>query len=210
VDALLLPVTPGHPTLAEVEADPVRTNSRLGTYTNFVNLMDLCAVAVPAGRRDDGLPYGIQLIAPAFADQPLLDLAAAWCGEPVTSLAALPTVVVAGAHLSGLALNHALVSRGGRLMRRTRTAAGYRMLRVPDGMARPALVDGDGPARGFAVEVWELPSQGLGELLAEVGPPLRLGSVRLADGSISPGFVGDASSLIGAEDLSNLDGWRDA
>ena len=77
VDALLLPVTPGHPTLAEVAADPVGVNARLGTYTNFVNLLDLCAVAVPAGMRDDGLPFGVQLLAPAFADGPLLDLAAA-------------------------------------------------------------------------------------------------------------------------------------
>jgi allophanate hydrolase len=80
-DALLLPVTPGHPTLAEVAADPVGVNSRLGTFTNFANLLDLCAVAVPAGERDDGLPFGVQLIAPAFADRPLLDLAARWCGE---------------------------------------------------------------------------------------------------------------------------------
>jgi allophanate hydrolase len=208
VDALLLPVTPGHPTVAAVQADPVGTNSRLGTFTNFVNLLDLAAIAVPAGRRDDGLPYGVQLIGPAFSDPPLLDLASRWCGEPTPPVVAGPTVVVVGAHLSGLPMNGALVSRGGRLLRRTRTAAGYRMLRVPDGPPRPALVDGDGP--GFAVEVWELPAQGIGELAAEVAPPLRLGQVRLADGTTSLGFVGDPGLLVGAEDLSHLDGWRDA
>jgi allophanate hydrolase len=207
IDALLLPVTPGHPTLAEVAADPVGTNSRLGTFTNFVNLMDLCAAAVPAGLRDDGLPYGVQLIAPAFADEPLLDLASRWCGEVVPEAPPGPTVVVAGAHLSGLLLNERLVVRGGRLLRRTRTADAYRMLRVPTGVPRPALVPGD---RSFAVEVWELPAQGLGELLAEVGPPLRLGQVQLADGSSHVGFVGDAGLLHGAEDLSHLDGWREA
>ncbi|MGZ6803703.1 MAG: allophanate hydrolase-related protein, partial [Nocardioidaceae bacterium] len=171
---------------------------------------DLCAVAVPAGRRDDGLPYGVQLIAPAFADEPLLDLAALWCGEPVAPPQAGATVVVAGAHLSGLPLNRALVERGGRLRRRARTAGGYRMLRVPDGVPRPALVPGDGPERGFAVEIWELPEQGVGQLAAEVGPPLRLGQVRLADGTAALGFLGDAALLVGAEDLSHLDGWRDA
>jgi allophanate hydrolase len=210
VDALLLPVTPGHPTVAAVHADPVGVNSRLGTFTNFVNLMDLCAVALPAGRRDDGLPYGVQLIAPAFADEPLLDLASRWCGEPTAGVTAGATVVVAGAHLSGLPLHGALVARGGRLLRRARTAGGYRLLRVPDGVPRPALVAGDGPERGFAVEVWELPEQGIGQLAAEVGSPLRLGPVRLADGSASLGFLGDAASLAGAQDLSHLDGWRDA
>jgi allophanate hydrolase len=82
------------------------------------------------------------------------------------------------------------------------------MLRVPDGPPRPALVIGEGP--GFAVEVWELPSQGIGELAAEVGPPLRLGQVRLADGTSSLGFVGDPGLLAGAQDLSDHDGWRDA
>ena len=214
VDALLLPVTPGHPTHAAVAADPVGTNSRLGTFTNFVNLLDLCAVAVPAGRRADGLPYGVQLVAPAFADAPLLDLASLWCGEPIEAPPIQPgwqTVVAVGAHQSGLPLNALLVQRGGRLRRRSRTGAGYRMLRVPGtGVPRPALVGGDGPAEGFAVEVWELPAQGLGELAAEVGAPLRLGQVRLADGTTSLGWLGDAQLLTGAADLSHLDGWRSA
>lgn len=210
IDALLLPVTPGHPTVAAVKADPVGANSRLGTFTNFVNLLDQCAIAVPAGRRADGLPYGVQLIAPAFADQPLLDLASRWCGEQVPCLSTGPTVVVAGAHMSGLPLNGALVRRGGQLLRRSRTAGGYRLLRVPNGEPRPALVAGNGPDQGFAVEVWQLPSQGLGELLTEVGPPLYLGQVRLADGTTSTGFLGDATLLADAHDLSNVDGWRDA
>jgi allophanate hydrolase len=210
VDALLLPVTPGHPTVAAVHADPVGANSRLGMFTNFVNLFDQCAVAVPAGARDDGLPYGVQLIAPAFADQPLLDLAARWCGEPVAVPDPGVTVVVAGAHQSGLALNGLLVARGGRLLRRARTAGGYRLLRVPGGVPRPALVAGDGPERGFAVQVWQLPAHGLGELAAELGAPLRLGPVRLSDGSVSVGYLGDAASLAGAEDISGVDGWRDA
>jgi allophanate hydrolase len=205
VDALLLPVSPCHPTIAEVQADPVGANSRLGTYTNFVNLLDLCAVAVPAGRRDDGLPYGVQLIAPAFADEPLLDLASLWCGEPVVPPAVGSTVVVAGAHMSGLTLNAQLVSRGGRLLQRTRTASSYRMLAVPTGVPRPALVAG---SSSYEVEVWELPAQGLGELVALVGPPLRLGQVALADGASAVGFVGDEALLAGAEEL-HVTSWRD-
>jgi allophanate hydrolase len=206
IDALLLPVTPGHPTVAELAADPVGPNSRLGTYTNFVNLLDLCAVAVPAGRRDDGLPYGVQLIAPAFADDPLLDLASAWCDEPVPSPQPTSTVVVVGAHLSGLSLNYQLVSRGGTLHRRARTGSAYTMLRVPTGVPRPALVPG---TSSYDVEVWELPTQGLGELLDLVGPPLRLGQVALEDGTSAVGFLGDSSLLTGAEEL-HVRSWRDA
>lgn len=144
IDALLLPVTPCHPTLAEVAADPVGANSRLGTYTNFVNLLDLCAVAVPAGRRPDGLPFGVQLVAPAWADSPLLELAARWCGEASELPEPAPgraLLAVVGAHLSGLPLNPQLLALGGVLHRRTRTAGGYRLYALPGpGVPRPGLV----------------------------------------------------------------------
>lgn len=213
VDALLLPVTPGHPTLAQVAADPVGANARLGTYTNFVNLLDLCAVAVPAGRRADGLPFGVQLVAPAFADRPLLELAARWCGEPwVPSPPATgrTLVAVAGAHLSGLALNPQLVGLGGVLHRRARTAAGYRLYALPGpGVRRPGLVRaGDGPAGGIALEVWDLPHQGVGQLADLVPAPLGLGTVQLADGTGVLGFLAEAAGLPGAVDVSAAGGWR--
>jgi allophanate hydrolase len=207
---LLLPVTPGHPTHAEVAADPVGVNSRLGTYTNFVNLLDLCAIAVPAGRRADGLPFGVQLIAPAYADRPLLDLASAWCGETVAPQA-IPAgwslLAVCGAHLSGLPLNAQLVQVGGRLHQRARTAGGYRLYRLPgDGPARPGLVRaGDGPAEGIAVEVWSLPQQSVGALLGTVPSPLALGRVLLDDGTDVPGFVATTAD---GEDITAHGGWR--
>jgi allophanate hydrolase len=213
VDALLLPVTPGHPTLADVAADPVGVNSRLGTFTNFVNLLDLCAVAVPAGRRDDSLPFGVQLIAPAFADGPLLDLAARWCGEQERAAPVPPgwtLLAVCGAHLSGLPLNPQLVAWGGRLRIRARTAAGYRLFRLPGaGVPRPGLVNtGDGPAGGIAVEVWQLPQQAVGALLDAVPPPLGFGRVVLDDGSVVAGFTAPAEAVRDAADVSAFGGWR--
>jgi allophanate hydrolase len=217
IDALLLPVTPTHPTLAEVAADPVGVNSRLGTFTNFVNLLDLCAVAVPGVDTDAGLPFGVQFVAPAFADLPLLDLASGWAGEHLAEEVAPPagsgtaSLVLVGAHMSGLPLNGLVSGRGGRLLRRARTDSGYRMVRVPGpGVARPGLVAGEGPADGFAVEVWEVPLQTLGALAAEVSPPLRLGQVRLADGTSVLGYVGDDVALAAAEDVSEFGGWRAA
>jgi allophanate hydrolase len=131
-DSLLLPVTPGHPRLAEVAADPIGVNARLGRFTNFANLLDLAAVAVPAGQRPDGLPFGVQFVAPAFADAPLLDLAAAWCGEPV------PAVPVPAGHTllatAGRPLDPRLLGAGATLHCRDRTAAGEatQVWRVPD------------------------------------------------------------------------------
>jgi allophanate hydrolase len=213
VDALLLPVTPTHPTLAEVAADPVGVNSRLGTYTNFVNLLDLCAVAVPSGRRSDGLPFGTQLIAPAFADRPLLDLASRWCAEAFPAAQSLPAsveVAVVGAHLSGMALNHQLVSLGGALVRRARTSAAYRLYRLPGpGVPRPGLVrTGDGPADGLPVEVWELPLQGYATLQTMVPAPLGFGRLELSGGESVHGFVCEAYGVVGAEDITAHGGWR--
>ncbi len=208
-DALLLPVTPGHPTLGEVSADPIGVNARLGTYTNMVNLLDLCAVAVPAGERADGLPFGGQLIAPAFADRPLLDLAARWLGEPVAEPAVPPgrtLLAVAGAHLTGQPRNGDLVGVGGRLHSRVRTAGGYRMYRVPGPFPRPGLVRADGPDHGIEMELWDVPQQGLGLLLPTVAAPLALGQVELDDGTTVTGFV--ATDIDAAEDITSFGSWR--
>ena len=208
-DALLLPVTPGHPTHAEVAADPVGVNARLGTFTNMVNLLDLCAVAVPAGLRDDGLPFGVQLLAPAFADRPLLDLAARWLGELVEPPASRSLLAVAGAHLTGEPLNGSLVALGGRLHARARTAGGYRMYEVPGPLPRPGLVRAaGGPPGGLEVEVWDLPAAGLGELLPTVAAPLALGPVELDDGSVVPGFLTDPGGVDPAADITASGGWR--
>jgi allophanate hydrolase len=184
-------------------------NARLGAYTNMVNLLDLCAIAVPAGLRPDGLPFGVQLIAPAFADRPLLDLADRWTGgsgTPVPTDRAL--VAVAGAHLSGQPANGQLVGLGGRLHCRTRTAPGYRMYRVPGPFPRPGLVhDRTGPDEGLEVEVWELPHDGLGQLLQSIAPPLALGQVRLADATSVTGFLATGQLDVAAE-ITSYGGWR--
>lgn len=211
LDAILLPVTPGHPTLADVAADPIGVNARLGTFTNMVNLLDLCAIALPAGSRADGLPFGVQLIAPAFADRPLLELGARWVGEPEVPVQ-LPShralLAVAGAHLTGEPLNPGLVELGGRLHSRARTAGGYRMYRVPGPLPRPGLVRNDGPSDGIEVEVWDVPHQGIGVLLGTIAAPLGLGQVVLDDASVVLGFVADATGLGPAEDITPYQGWR--
>lgn len=179
----------------------------------MVNLLDLCAVAVPAGSRPEGLPFGVQLIAPAFADRPLLDLAARWSGEPAvqhsTELApGRVLLAVAGAHLTGQPLNGDLIELGGRLHARARTAAGYRMYRVPGPVPRPGLVRGGGPDTGIELELWELPSEGLGRLLSMIAEPLALGQVHLDDGTVVTGFVADASAIDVSTEIVGHGGWR--
>ncbi len=156
VDALLLPTAPLHPTLAQVAAEPLEVNARLGRYTNFVNLMDLAGLALPAGLRSDGLPFGVSLLAPAGSDERLLELGAVWTEEPAAGFSHPDALVlaVAGAHMSGLTLSWQLSDQGARPLERVRTAAHYRLFELPgDGVRRPGLIRVEGGGTGIEVEL---------------------------------------------------------
>ncbi|MFD7791893.1 allophanate hydrolase [Streptomyces sp. NPDC059759] len=199
-DALLLPTAPGHPTLAEVAADPLGSNARLGRFTNSTNLFDLAAVAVPAGRTPAGLPFGVMLIGPAFTDERLARIARSL--EPETRIA------VVGAHLSGQPLNPQLLSLGARLDRTTTTAPAYRLHALATTPPKPGLVHvGEGGA-AVETEMWSLPAEGLGRLLAALPRPMTLGSVELADGGHVPGFLCEPGALEGTPDITAYGGWR--
>jgi allophanate hydrolase len=216
VDVLMVPTAPGHPSFAEVDADPVGVNARLGTYTNFVNLLGWSALALPAGFTAAALPFGVTFIAAAAMDAALIAFARAWHGAAEQALpqrqpasqATLPIAVV-GAHLSGLPLNGQLIELGAALREATHTASKYRLFALPDthppkpGLQRCA----DGGA-AIAVEVWDLPLTQVGSFLARVPPPLCLGSLELADGRVVHGFLCEAHALSAAKDISHFGGWR--
>jgi allophanate hydrolase len=213
VDALLLPTTPMHPTHGEVAADPLGVNERLGSFVSFVNLLDLAALALPGPIRRDALPFGISLIAPAFRDRQLLELGAAWLGEPTTSRPAGPaqtvTLAVAGAHMSGLPLNFQLEIRGARLLGGDRTAPCYRLYALRgDGVRRPGLVRVDDEGASIEIELWQLSPNALGTLLSEVPAPLAIGRVELSDGREVTGFVCEGHAAAHAEDVTEHGGWR--
>jgi allophanate hydrolase len=210
VDALLLPTTPGHPTHAQVAADPVAVNERLGRFTNFMNLMDLAGLALPGPPRSDGLPHGVTLIAPAFHDARLLELGTAWSGEDARiPLPGAVRLAVVGAHMDGLPLNSQLTGRGARLLRATRTARRYRLYALAaDGVARPGLVRVDDGGGAVEAEVWELAPAALGALMTEVPAPLAIGRVELEDGEEVAGFVCEPYATAGARDITDLGGWR--
>ncbi|MFD9036309.1 allophanate hydrolase [Streptomyces sp. NPDC059567] len=201
-DALLLPTAPGHPTLAEVTADPLSTNARLGRFTNSTNLFDLAAVAVPAGEVN-GLPFGVMLIGPAFTDERLTHIAGLLTAPPLR-------LAVVGAHLSGQPLNGQLLSLGGRLVRTTTTAPAYRLYALNTVPPKPGLVRAGEGGAAIEAEVWQLPADGLGALVGALPRPMALGSVELADGTFVTGFLCEPEALAGARDITSFGGWRAA
>ncbi len=215
VDALVLPTTPGVATLADIAADPVGANARLGTFTTFTNLLDCAAIAVPLGERADARPSGVQLIGPAWSDDALADLAATALGETPHTATLRPgelALAVVGAHLSGMALNHQLTGRGARLLTVTETAPVYRLYALagtvpPKPGLRRAGPD-DGAGASIIVEVWALAPGAFASFVDEVPPPLGIGTVELADGSFVNGFICEPAGFVGATDITDHGGWR--
>ena len=220
-DAMLVPTAPRLYTIAEVEADPIRLNSRLGTYTNFVNLLDLCAIAVPSSLRGDGLPSSVTLIAPSGADGLIAGVAAAIHARSSTSVSPPPPtqarppsgrveIAVVGAHLSGLPLNRELVELGAAFSREVETTPDYRLFALPGSSpAKPGLLRvGDGAGAAIKAEVWTLEPAGFGAFVARIPAPLGIGSIRLKDGGSVKGFLVEAEAVKAAEDVSRFGGWR--
>jgi allophanate hydrolase len=226
VDCIMTPTAGTIYTIAEMQADPIRCNSNLGYYTNFMNLLDYAATAVPAGFQRDGLPCGVTIFALAHQDGPLLRLAdkmqkampaplgATGLPAPETSEASrLPSgqvrVAVCGAHLSGLPLNWQLTSRGGRRVRQVKSAPEYKLYALPGGPPyRPGMVRVSAGGGTVQMEIWELPAIEYGSFVAGISAPLGIGMVKLEDGSSVQGFVCEAVATEDAEDITLHGGWR--
>lgn len=216
IDFLALPTTPTIYRTADVLADPIELNSRLGTYTNFVNLLDLAAIAVPMGFRPDGLPLGVSFIAPAFSDRALCATARRFLGEPPANSRhphGSPdeiVLAVVGAHLSGFPLNYQLTERGGVLLGAATTAPDYALYALGEtSPPKPGLVR-IGENRGVSIEteLWTLTPAAFGSFVASVPPPLTIGTVRLADGRQVKGFLCEEYATHKAEPISAFGGWR--
>ncbi|GIF81948.1 allophanate hydrolase [Catellatospora bangladeshensis] len=206
-DVLLLPTAPIQPTIAQVAADPVGVNALVGTYTNFCNLFDLAAVAVPAGEVEGG-NFGVQVIARGFADAVAADVAALIQGEdpPAPAAGGLPLLVI-GAHLTGQALNDQLTSVGGRFAARVRTAPEYRLYALDTQPPKPGLLRVGSGGAAIDGELWLLPPAALGRFLDALPEPMTLGKVRLADGSLVTGFLCEPLAVEGTLDITRHGGW---
>jgi allophanate hydrolase len=226
IDALVLPTMPTVYSVDQVNADPVQLNSRLGTYTNFVNLLDLCGLALPASMRGDGVPSGITLLAPAGNDAFLasigrvfhahtgLPLGAIKQSQPPLSALSAPTkneiaIAVVGAHLSGMPLNRELRALGARLLECTKTTPDYRLHALAKTEPpKPGLVRVGTGGQSIEVEVWALPIEGFGRFVAAVPPPLAIGTLQLAGGRSVKGFLCEPEAIKHAKDISRFGGWR--
>jgi allophanate hydrolase len=229
-EVMIVPTMPTIPTLAEVKADSIGWSSRLGTYTNFVNLLGLAALAVPAGFTSRGLPAGVTLIGPAGSDGRLCELAMAWqrnldlplgatrnklppTVSPAPATTSAPAanqvrVSVAGAHLRGQPLHPALLRFGARFVRACRTAPLYRFMAFLDlDPPRPGLMRDEDRAGALDVEIFDLPMEGFGRLVASVAPPLAIGTVALEDGEMVKGFLCEAWAARRARDITDFGAW---
>jgi allophanate hydrolase len=225
--ALLTPTVVTSFTVAQMRESPIERNAMLGRFTTYGNLLDLAAIAVPVGFDNESLPFGITLTAPAGSDIGLVEIAASIEDLSNELLGATPyrrlkptvmiepgpvLLAVVGAHLSGMPLNPALLALGAHLDQVTTTAAHYRLYALPDTTPeKPGLLRvsaDDGPECAIEVEVYRLSPAALGVLMTSVSPPLAIGSVELADGSVVLGFVCEPYGLVKATDISAFGGWR--
>jgi allophanate hydrolase len=226
LDFLVLPTTPTIYRVADLEREPVLYNSHLGHYTNFVNFFGLSALALPAGFRPDGMPFGITLVGAAHGDRALLAFGARWqrevplpLGKTTSQLPAIAhdpvlaedrvSIAVVGAHMSGLPLNGQLTELGGRLESTGRTAPVYRFYALSGGPPRrPGMVRVAKDGGAIELEIWSLPAGTVGSFLRKIPAPLGLGTVTLADGSGVPGFLCESHAIADAKDITSLGGWR--
>jgi allophanate hydrolase len=228
VDLLVTPTAPTMYSIAQVASDPLHLNTNLGYYTNFTNLLDLCALAVPAGFRADKLPFGITLLAPRGRDAALVSLGDAFHRACNATVGVFPwpdartpapehqvagpsqfQVAVLGAHLSGEPLNHQLIELGATLVRAARTAPSYRLFELPSTTpSKPGLVRCPDRGAAIALEIWQLSAEGLGRLVSQVSAPLCIGTIDLEDGERVHGFLCEEHAVRDARDISDFGGWR--
>ena len=228
IDLLVLPTAPDILRIADVKRDPVELNSRLGIFTNFLNLLDLAGIAVPAGFRADGLPFGITIVGQTFSDRSLLSAAGAYFqslrpplgatrlpypGAPVTPKEISPArtlIAVVGAHLTGEPLNYQISDCGGRFVRKAKTAPSYQLYALPGtSPPKPGLVRiGAEGGASIELEIWDLPLSELGTFLNQVPSPLTIGLIHLSDGRTVKGFLCEEIAVQDAENISAFGGWK--
>lgn len=223
-DALMVPTAPTIYRITEVEADPLVKNSHMGAYTNFVNFADLSALALPNSIRADGLPTGVTFIAPAWMDEALAKFGQKWqqasqlklgtselSYEKTTEISSGHSVklAVVGAHLSGMPLNFQLTTRGGTLIKQTRTTSHYKLYALKNTTPPKPGLQYSAKGCSIEVEVWDIPRALFGDIVAEVPAPLGIGNVQLIDGIWAKGFICEGYALEDATDISHFGGWRE-
>jgi len=224
-DFLLTPTAGTNYTIDEVNADPIKLNSNLGYYTNYMNLLDCACVAVPAGYLDNGLPWGVSFVSTAMHDRKLLSYANKWqqlCqlnpgnlentlaatdASPISFSETIP-IIVCGAHLEGLALNWQLTERGAQLEEKAQSAKSYKLYVIEGAIERPGMIRDETAGSAIAIEVWQIPKSEFGSFVAAIPAPLGIGKVEMADGRWLPGFICEGYAVADSREITHLGGWR--
>ena len=227
LDALLVPTMPRPVTVSEVTADAIGPNAQLGTYTNFVNLLDLAGIAIPVTLAPDGTAFGVTLLGHTGRDAALASIGMALHARTGLTLGALGTpmpvlpglasglrsgeisLAVVGAHMSGMALNHELTTLGARYLETVATGPDYRLFALAGSKPpKPGLLRvSPGAGAAIAAETWALSAEAFGRFVAAIPPPLSIGSIRLGDGRFVKGFLVEAEAVAGARDISSFGSW---
>ena len=225
VDFMMTPTTGTIYTIDEVNADPIKLNSNLGYYTNYMNLLDCASVAIPAGFLDNGLPSGITLVSTSMQDRKLLSYSNMWQqqkklnpgkldfaladtkADSIDYTESIP-LIVCGAHLDGLALNWQLRERGAVLQEKLSSAKAYRMFVIEGALPRPGMIRDEQDGKAIDIEIWKMPKAEFGSFVAGIAAPLGIGKVETQDGRRLPGFICEGYAVAGAKDITELGGWR--
>lgn len=212
---LVLPTCGGTWTREQVAANPVGTNSDMGRYTNHCNLLDLSAVAVPAGEAAENLPFGITLFAGADSEHLLAGTAALFLteGAPTdagaeVSSPGMITLAVCGLHMRGFPLEKQMLEHGARFWQEVRTAPCYELVKLQTVPAKPGLLRQAAGGSSVELELWRMPAESLGAFASLIPAPLGLGRVALEDGREVTGFICEGYAAAGAENITAYGGWR--
>lgn len=219
IDVVVVPTSPLNPSIKQVQDEPIKVNSMQGTYTNFVNLADMSALAIPAGFRLDGLPFGITLLSKKFNDYALLDLAHRYMKQytkeqpryfgclkesivttgdelipsiPTPNPATSIKLAVVGAHLSGMALHWQLEKVNATFIEKTKTSKNYKLYALPKvgPIAKPGLRRVDADIGSeIEIETYFVPKETFGDFIAMVPEPLGIGSVETSNGEWVKSFI---------------------
>lgn len=229
IDFLLTPTAATTYTIKDMLNDPIVLNSNMGYYTNYMNLLDLCGIAVPVGQMENQQHFGVTLVASAMSDQKLLGYAHKWqktfntdklLGDDMGDALKLPDlaevntskcidVAVCGAHLSGMPLNWQLTERGAILKQQTYSHSIYRLFALAGGPPfRPGMIRDEEKGAAIEVEVWSIPAEEFGGFVAGIPAPLGIGKIELADRSIVSGFICESIGIEGAKEITALGSWR--
>ncbi|MGG4481942.1 allophanate hydrolase [Paenibacillus illinoisensis] len=200
---LVLPTCGGTWTREQVQQDPIQTNSHMGLYTNHCNLLDLSAIAVPAGKAAEDLPFGITLF--TLPEQEASMVEAARIFEPHHNRL---LVAVCGLHMRGMSLEPQMTGLGAFFVEETRTAPEYRLYKLNTSPAKPGLVHTLEEGTSIDLELWSMPLSSFGSFTAAIPAPLGIGKIMLQDGRVVSGFICEASAAQNAVDMSHLGGWR--